>query len=189
LWSWLEPEEFILGIDFSSFGNVADPSVWSQVHDEGVQILENLANIRVPVIAVIEGYANVHSEYTLLANMIVSGEGGDFQWSASLRRWHSTWWQYIHHLELWSRSRKGRGIFTEPTATDSAHRLWLGSGCRDRAKWKGPLASTWTRVTLSEGSGRLHVETPGYTLSNHWRRGSCGKSATGSYLKVLQQLT
>ena len=42
--------EFILGIDFSSFGNVADPGVWSQVHDEGVQILENLANIGVPVI-------------------------------------------------------------------------------------------------------------------------------------------
>ena len=41
--------EFIPGIDFSSFGNVADPEVWSQVHDEGVQILENLANIRVPL--------------------------------------------------------------------------------------------------------------------------------------------
>src|SRR6202790_1808103 len=40
--------EFISGIDFSSFGNVADPGVWSQVHDEGVQIVENLANIRVP---------------------------------------------------------------------------------------------------------------------------------------------
>jgi hypothetical protein len=31
--------EFIPEIDFSSFGNVADPGVWSQVHDEGVQIL------------------------------------------------------------------------------------------------------------------------------------------------------
>src|SRR5579863_290460 len=30
--------EFISGIDFSSFGNVADPGGWSQVHDEGVQI-------------------------------------------------------------------------------------------------------------------------------------------------------
>src|SRR4029077_17066523 len=47
--------EFIPGIDFSSFGDVADPDVWSQVHDEGVQILENLANIRVPVIAAVEG--------------------------------------------------------------------------------------------------------------------------------------
>jgi enoyl-CoA hydratase/carnithine racemase len=27
--------EFIPEIDFSSFGNVADPGVWSQVHDEG----------------------------------------------------------------------------------------------------------------------------------------------------------
>src|SRR5438105_12524258 len=67
--------EFIPEIDFSSFGNVADPEVWSRVHDEGVQILENLANIRVPVIAAIEGQANVHSEYALMANVIVAGEG------------------------------------------------------------------------------------------------------------------
>jgi len=70
--------EFIPGIDFSSFGNVADPDIWSQVHDEGVQILENLANIRVPVIAAIEGRAHVHSEYALLANVIVAGEGATF---------------------------------------------------------------------------------------------------------------
>lgn len=70
--------EFIPGIDFSSFGNVADPDVWSQVHDEGVQILENLANIRVPVIAAIEGRAHVHSEYALLADVIVAGERATF---------------------------------------------------------------------------------------------------------------
>src|SRR5260370_480899 len=70
--------EFIPAIDFSSFGNVADPGVWSQVHDEGVQILENLANIRVPVIAAIEGRANVHTEYALLADVIVAGEGATF---------------------------------------------------------------------------------------------------------------
>src|SRR5258707_7831942 len=70
--------DFIPGIDFSSFGNVGDPGVWSQVHDEGVQILENLANIRVPVIAAIEGRASVHSEYALLANVIVAGEGATF---------------------------------------------------------------------------------------------------------------
>lgn len=70
--------EFIPTIDFSTFGNVADPVVWSQVHDEGVQILENLANIRVPVIAAVEGQANVHSEYALLANVIVAGEGATF---------------------------------------------------------------------------------------------------------------
>src|SRR4029077_14108214 len=46
--------EFITDVDWSSFGDVADPGVWSQVHDEGVQALENIANIRVPVIAAIE---------------------------------------------------------------------------------------------------------------------------------------
>jgi enoyl-CoA hydratase/carnithine racemase len=70
--------EFIPSIDFTSFGNVADPGIWSQAHDEGVQILENLANIRVPVIAAVEGRANVHSEYALLANVVIAGEGASF---------------------------------------------------------------------------------------------------------------
>ena len=70
--------EFIPGIDFSSFGNVADPGVWSVVHDEGVQILENLANIRVPMIAAVEGRASVHTEYALMADVIVAGEGATF---------------------------------------------------------------------------------------------------------------
>jgi enoyl-CoA hydratase/carnithine racemase len=70
--------DFIPDIDFPSFGNVADPGVWSQVHDEGAQILENIANIHVPVIAAIEGRAHVHSEYALLANVIVAAEGATF---------------------------------------------------------------------------------------------------------------
>jgi enoyl-CoA hydratase/carnithine racemase len=43
--------DFIIGVDWNSFGDVSDPGVWSQVHDEGGQVLENIANIRVPVIA------------------------------------------------------------------------------------------------------------------------------------------
>jgi enoyl-CoA hydratase/carnithine racemase len=76
--------DFIPGIDFSTFGNVADPGVWSQLHDEGVQILENLANIRVPIIAAIEGRAHVHSEYALLANVIVATEGATFHFAAGI---------------------------------------------------------------------------------------------------------
>jgi enoyl-CoA hydratase/carnithine racemase len=71
--------EFITGVEWSSFGDVADPGVWSQVHDEGVQALENIANIRVPVIAAIEGRAHVHSDYALLASLIVAAEGATFQ--------------------------------------------------------------------------------------------------------------
>jgi len=71
--------EFITDVDWSSFGDVTDPGVWSQVHDEGVQVLENIANIRVPVIAAIEGRAHVHSDYALLASVIVAGDGATFQ--------------------------------------------------------------------------------------------------------------
>jgi enoyl-CoA hydratase/carnithine racemase len=71
--------DFITDVAWSSFGDVADPGVWSRVHDEGVQVLENIANIRVPVIAAIEGRAHVHSDYALLASVIVAGDGATFQ--------------------------------------------------------------------------------------------------------------
>src|SRR6476661_1790801 len=70
--------DFITSVEWSSFGDVSDPGVWSQIHDEGVQVLENIANIRVPVIAAIEGRAHVHSEYALLANVIVAAEKATF---------------------------------------------------------------------------------------------------------------
>lgn len=70
--------DYMADIDFGSFGNVGDANVWSKVHDEGTQILENIANIRVPVIAAIEGRAHIHSEYALLANVIVAGRGATF---------------------------------------------------------------------------------------------------------------
>jgi enoyl-CoA hydratase/carnithine racemase len=81
--------DFIPAVDFSSFGNVADPAVWSQIHDEGVQIVENIANIRVPVIAAVEGRAHVHSEYALLANVIVASDrsGGWHLYNVELSRW------------------------------------------------------------------------------------------------------
>ncbi len=71
--------EFITDVDWSSFGDASDPGVWSQVHDEGVQVLENIANIRVPVIAAVEGRAHVHSDYALLASVIVAADGATFQ--------------------------------------------------------------------------------------------------------------
>src|ERR1700688_3871526 len=71
--------DFITDVDWSSFGDAADPRVWSQIHDEGVQALENIANLRVPVIAAIEGRAHIHSDYALLANVIVAADGATFQ--------------------------------------------------------------------------------------------------------------
>ena len=65
---------FIGDVEWPSFGNIAHPGVWSGIHDEGVQVLENIANIRVPVIAAVEGRAHIHSDYALLANVIVEAQ-------------------------------------------------------------------------------------------------------------------
>ena len=70
--------DWMPAIDFGSFGRVDDPNVWAQVHDDGAQLLENLANIRVPVICAVEGRAWVHTEYCLLANYIVAGQDASF---------------------------------------------------------------------------------------------------------------
>jgi len=117
--------EFIPDIDFSSFGNVADPGVWSQVYDEGVQIMENIANIRVPMIAAMEGRAHVHSEYALLASVIVAAEG---------HRGHCAGRWNLYRLELSRRSRTSGGVSAQPTAAGGAYRARMGSGCRGRAE-------------------------------------------------------
>lgn len=70
--------EWMPDIDFASFGNVADPDVWAKIHDEGDQVLDNIANIRVPLICAVEGKAWVHTEYCLLANVIIAGKGATF---------------------------------------------------------------------------------------------------------------
>src|SRR3979409_1562334 len=126
--------EFIPEIDFSSFGDVADPGFWSQVHDEGVQLLENIANIRVPMIAAIEGRAHVHSEYALLASVIVAGEGATFHdvphFAGGIVPGDGifTTWSY----RAWSGT--SGGVPAQSTAAHGANRARMGSDCRGCAE-------------------------------------------------------
>jgi len=93
-----------------------------QVHDEGVQLLENIANIRVPVIAAIEGRAHVHSEYALLANVIVAAEGATFHdvphYAGGIVPGDG-----IFTTGVIARSRTSGGIPAQSTAADSAYRI------------------------------------------------------------------
>ena len=83
--------DLIPGIDFSSFGDVTDPAVLSRIHDEGVQILENLLNIRVPVIAAVEGRLHVHSEYAPFRQRHRRCREGDLQRLSTLCGWTRAW--------------------------------------------------------------------------------------------------
>ncbi len=70
--------DYMAAIDFATFLDASDPDAGRRVFDEGVQILENLLNIHVPVIAAVEGRALIHTEYALTANIVVAGESATF---------------------------------------------------------------------------------------------------------------
>ena len=170
--------DFIPGIDFATFGNVADPGVWSQTHDEGCQILENIANIRVPVIAAVEGRAHVHSEYALLANVIVAAESATFHDVPHFAGGHCARGWNLYDVELSRWSRTGRGVSAEPTAADGAHRARMGSRCRSRPERKGAQPSAGTRRAVPKGAGghapqhtrALHSSVKGAHCARSWLR-------------------
>jgi len=60
------------GFDFSS------PMGYDKIRREGTQILENLLDIEVPMIAAINGPMSVHSEYALVCDIILAAEGAYF---------------------------------------------------------------------------------------------------------------
>ncbi len=65
-------------LDFSTFLNDPDPDANMRVYDEGAQIIENLLNIHVLVIAAVEGQALIHTEHALTANIVVAGDSATF---------------------------------------------------------------------------------------------------------------
>jgi enoyl-CoA hydratase/carnithine racemase len=66
--------DWMPSVDFQSFGDVSDPTNWSLANDEA-RILENIANIRAPMICAVEGRAWVHTEYCLLSNVVIPAHG------------------------------------------------------------------------------------------------------------------
>lgn len=184
--------QFIPGIDFSSFGNVADPEVWSQVHDEGVQILENLANIRVLVIAAIEGQANVHSEYALMADVIVASEGATFNDLPHFAGGIVPGDGIFTTLELSRGSRKSRGFPLKSTAAECTHRVRMGSSRRGCDKWKGAASRARARLALPENSGShtpqhpraLHSTLKGANRTRSWLRSLARRSLSNGACQI-----
>src|SRR4029077_21186354 len=51
------------------------PSGYDKILREGTEILENILDIEVPMIAAINGPVTVHSEYALLCDIVLAAEG------------------------------------------------------------------------------------------------------------------
>ena len=71
-------DEFCAQISADGF-DFFTPTGYDKVLREGTKTLENILDIEVPMIAVINGPATVHSEYALLCDIVLAAEDAYFQ--------------------------------------------------------------------------------------------------------------
>jgi enoyl-CoA hydratase/carnithine racemase len=74
-------DRFMTEIDGPSLGDITKPMVWDAIIAEGRRVVQRLADLELPIVAAVNGPATVHSEYALLADIIIASETtvfGDF---------------------------------------------------------------------------------------------------------------
>jgi enoyl-CoA hydratase/carnithine racemase len=74
-------DRFMSEIDGPSLGDITRPAVWDAIIAEGRRVVQRLADLEMPIVAAVNGPATVHSEYALLADIVVASEKtvfGDF---------------------------------------------------------------------------------------------------------------
>src|ERR1700758_2292933 len=67
-------DTFMDQIDGPSLGEIFKPAAWEKTRNEGSKVLQRLLDLPMPVVAVANGPAIVHSEYLLLADIHVASE-------------------------------------------------------------------------------------------------------------------
>jgi enoyl-CoA hydratase/carnithine racemase len=71
-------ETFIDGIDGASLGDLTKPWIADGVNVEGRRGIQGLVDLEVPIVAAVNGPVSVHSEYALLADVVVASETAVF---------------------------------------------------------------------------------------------------------------
>ncbi len=74
-------DTFMASIDGASLGDIFKPAHWEKIRREGINVLQRLLDLPMPVIGVANGPATVHSEYLLLSDVHIASERatyGDF---------------------------------------------------------------------------------------------------------------
>ena len=71
-------EVFMDEVDGASLGEIFKPGEWDKLYWEGRRALQRLLEIEAPIIAAVNGPANVHSEYVLLADITIASEDATF---------------------------------------------------------------------------------------------------------------
>ncbi|MEU3188190.1 enoyl-CoA hydratase/isomerase family protein [Streptomyces sp. NPDC006923] len=67
-------DRFMTDIDGASLGDITKPAQWDRTIGEGRRVMQRLADLEMPIIAAVNGPASVHSEYALLADIVVAAD-------------------------------------------------------------------------------------------------------------------
>jgi enoyl-CoA hydratase/carnithine racemase len=65
-------DRFMTDIDGPSLGDITKPAQWDRTIAEGRRVMQRLVDLEMPIVAAVNGPAAVHSEYLLLADLIIA---------------------------------------------------------------------------------------------------------------------
>ena len=162
------------GFDFFS------PQGYDKIYREGKKVLMNILDIEVPLIAAVNGPVRLHSEYILLADIvlatpstvfqdkphfefgIVPGDGVNLLWQEVIGSVRGRYF-ILTRQELDAETAKEWGAVNEIVPADQllprAHEI------AERLARLPPLTSSYTRVALTQRLRRVIDEGVGYGLA------------------------
>ena len=71
-------DRFMTDIDGASLGDLTKPMASDITYMEGRRIPQRLADLEMPIISAVNGPASVHSEYVLIADIVIASETTEF---------------------------------------------------------------------------------------------------------------
>ena len=162
------------GFDFFS------PRGYDKIYREGKKILMNILDIEVPLIAAVNGPARLHSEYILLADIVLaapsavfqdkphfefgiaSGDGVNLLWQEAIGTVRGRYF-ILTRQELDAETAKEWGAVNEIVPADK-----LLPRAREIAEGLArlpPLATSYTRIAMTQKLRRIIDEGVGYGLA------------------------
>jgi enoyl-CoA hydratase/carnithine racemase len=170
---------FIDKIDAAGF-DFFTPRGYDKIYREGKKILSNLLDISAPVIAALNGPTTVHSEYALLADIVIATPDTIFQDKPHLDFGivpgdgiHSLWPEVIGPIRgrtfvltqqiIDANEAKALGVIGEIVPRE--HLLERAREIAERLVKLPPLTTSYARVALTQKLRRIVDESVGYGLA------------------------
>jgi enoyl-CoA hydratase/carnithine racemase len=71
-------DRFMTDIDGPSLDDPTKPTVWDKTTAEGRRVMQRLVDLEMPIVAAVNGPASVHSEYVLVADIVIAADATVF---------------------------------------------------------------------------------------------------------------